>query len=100
MAVTIYTERILFTTGSDGEPTAAGVQISSGRTAPKFAVRAKREVILSAGVVGSPQILQLSGLGPAALLRRHQIPIVRDLSHVGRNLLDVGVIRALFGMQF
>ena len=92
MAVTIYTERILFTTGSDGEPTAVGVQISSGRTAPKFAVRAKREVILSAGAVGSPQILQLSGLGPAALLRQHQIPVVRDLLHVGRNLVDVGML--------
>jgi len=46
------------------------------------------EAILSAGAVNSPQLLQLSGVGPAAILQRHGIPVVRDLPAVGRNLQD------------
>ena len=49
--------------------------------------RATREVILSAGAIHSPTILQRSGIGPAALLRRHDIPVLADLP-VGQNLLD------------
>lgn len=51
-------------------------------------MRAGREVIVSAGAVGSPQLLQLSGLGPAALLQRHGIAVVKDCAAVGRNLQD------------
>lgn len=50
--------------------------------------RADREVILSAGALQSPQILQLSGVGPAALLRQHGIPVVVDAPDVGANLQD------------
>jgi choline dehydrogenase len=50
--------------------------------------RAAREVILSAGAVQSPQLLQLSGIGPADLLRRHGIPVLVDAPEVGRNLQD------------
>lgn len=50
--------------------------------------RAAHEVILSAGALQSPQLLQLSGVGPAALLRRHGIGIVADLPGVGANLQD------------
>ncbi|MGF1501007.1 MAG: GMC family oxidoreductase [Paracoccaceae bacterium] len=51
-------------------------------------VRARREVILSAGAIGSPKILQLSGLGPAEHLARLGIPVHRDMREVGRNLQD------------
>jgi choline dehydrogenase-like flavoprotein len=51
-------------------------------------VRATREVILSAGSLQSPQLLQLSGVGPADLLRRHGIDVVHDLPGVGQNLQD------------
>jgi choline dehydrogenase len=50
--------------------------------------RAKAEVILSAGAVNSPQILQLSGIGPGALLQRHGIEVIRDAPQVGANLQD------------
>ena len=50
--------------------------------------RARREVILCAGTVGSPQILLLSGIGPAAHLRSLGIPVVLDLPGVGANLQD------------
>lgn len=54
-----------------------------------------QQVILSAGAVGSPQILQLSGIGPAALLRRHGIEVIRDAA-VGDNLQDHLQIRCAY----
>lgn len=50
--------------------------------------RARREVIVSGGAYGSPQLLQLSGLGPADHLREMDIPVVRDMPAVGSNLHD------------
>lgn len=50
--------------------------------------RARGEVILATGAVNSPQLLQLSGVGPAALLARHGITVVEDRRGVGRNLQD------------
>jgi choline dehydrogenase len=49
---------------------------------------ARREVILAAGALQSPQLLQLSGIGPADVLARHGIPVVKDLKGVGANLQD------------
>lgn len=51
-------------------------------------VRARREVILSCGAIGTPQVLMLSGIGDAAYLRRFDIPVVHDLPGVGQNLQD------------
>ncbi|MDZ7870818.1 MAG: GMC family oxidoreductase N-terminal domain-containing protein [Rheinheimera sp.] len=51
-------------------------------------VLARREVIISAGAFGSPQLLQLSGIGPAGELQRLGIPVVCDLPGVGQNLQD------------
>ncbi len=58
------------------------------RNAGTFNASADREVILSAGALQSPQLLQLSGVGPAALLRGLGIHVVADSSEVGRNLQD------------
>ena len=66
--------------------TAVGVDWTSGGIAN--AARAEREVILSAGAIQSPQLLQLSGIGPADLLRRHGIEVVVDAPEVGENLQD------------
>ena len=54
------------------------------------------EVILCAGSIGSPQILQLSGIGPAALLQQHGIAVVQDLPGVGANLQDHLQIRSVY----
>jgi choline dehydrogenase len=65
---------------------ASGVEFVLGRQ--KFFARAAAETLLAAGAIGSPQILQLSGIGPAELLGRHQIPVVQHLPGVGENLHD------------
>ncbi|CAB3739189.1 GMC family oxidoreductase [Achromobacter kerstersii] len=52
------------------------------------AVRASREVIVACGAINTPKLLQLSGIGPADLLRQHGIDVVRDLPGVGENLSD------------
>ena len=54
----------------------------------KKIIRANKEVILSAGAIQSPQILQLSGVGPEKLLQEFNIPLVHDLPGVGENLQD------------
>ena len=59
---------------------------------------ARRETILSAGAIGSPQILQLSGIGPGALLARHGIPVVHDLP-AGENLQDHLQLRMAFKVK-
>ena len=50
--------------------------------------RARREIVVSGGAYGSPQLLQLSGLGPAEHLREMNVPVVRDIPGVGANLQD------------
>ena len=65
---------------------AVGVQAHVDGSSLTFGAR--REVILSAGAFGSPQILMLSGIGPAAQLQSHGIPVVHDLPGVGGNLHD------------
>jgi choline dehydrogenase len=62
-------------------------------------VEARRETILSAGSIGSPQTLQLSGIGPGALLQRHGIPVVHDLAGVGANLQDHLQLRMAFKVK-
>jgi choline dehydrogenase len=60
------------------------------------AISVRREVILAAGAIGSPQIMQLSGIGPGSLLQRLGIPVVRDLKGVGDNLQDHLQIRCAY----
>lgn len=73
---------------------AVGVRYRQGSVTKE--VRAGREVILSAGALQSPQLLQLSGVGPGALLRAHGIPVVHDLAGVGENLQDHLQLRVLY----
>ncbi|MFZ5668725.1 MAG: GMC family oxidoreductase [Pseudomonadota bacterium] len=77
--------RVLF----DGR-TAVGVEFR--RNGVARTARARAEVILAGGAVNSPQLLQLSGVGPGALLRAHGVEVVADLPGVGENLQDHYVI--------
>lgn len=65
---------------------AVGVEYSRG--GPTERVRAEREVVLAAGAIGSPMLLQLSGIGPAAVLEAAGVPVIHDLPGVGENLQD------------
>jgi len=62
-------------------------------------VRARREVILAAGSIGTPQLLQLSGIGPGALLQRHGIDVLLDKPGVGANLQDHLQIRTVYKVE-
>ncbi len=64
------------------------VGVETLRGGKKHSFKAKREVILAGGVINSPQLLMLSGVGPAADLRRHGIEVLADLPGVGQNLQD------------
>ncbi len=87
-------KRLLFTPGADGRPRCTGAEVWTGEALVE--VGASDELILSAGSIGSPQLLQLSGIGPAALLQQHGIPVLQDLPGVGANLQDHLQIRAVF----
>jgi choline dehydrogenase len=92
--------KVLFnTTGST--PQAIGVEVMSGQsmysadprhkpgtTGPKIQLFANKEVIVSGGTFNSPQILKLSGIGPADELKKFNISVVKDLPGVGENLAD------------
>lgn len=72
----------------------AGLRLlKNGRTVE---VGARREVILSAGAIGSPHLMQVSGLGPAGLLRDHHVPVAVDLPGVGENLQDHLQLRTVY----
>ena len=75
-------EKVLF----DGDKRAVAVQVREGDETRTF--NARCEVILAAGAVGSPKLLQLSGVADQALLRQHGIPVVRHSPAVGQNLQD------------
>ncbi len=65
----------------------------------KRTATAKAEVILAGGAVNSPQLLQLSGVGPAALLKEHGIAVVNDLPGVGENLQDHYVMTQTYRLK-
>ena len=81
--------RVLFEGGA-----AVGVEYVRG--GERHTACARGEVILSGGTFNSPQLLQLSGVGPADLLRAHGIPVVADLAGVGEDLQDHFQVRALY----
>ncbi len=60
---------------------------------------ARKAVILAAGAIGSPQLLQLSGVGPGALLARHGIPVFQEMAGVGEDLHDHLQIRMVFKVK-
>ncbi len=77
---------------------ATGVEFRLGPRGKQIA-KARREVILSAGAIGSPQILQLSGIGPAALLKEHGIEVEHNLPGVGENLHDHLQVRIIYKVK-
>lgn len=73
-----------------------GVEFAHSKDGPRYTVRSKKDVILSAGSIHSPQILLLSGIGPTEELNKHNIAVVHDLPGVGGNLVDHPVVDVYF----
>jgi choline dehydrogenase len=92
LETSVLVEKVVF----DGRR-AIGVQFRQGGRLME--ARARGEIILSAGAVASPVILQLSGVGPAAWLSAMDIPVVLDRPGVGNNLQDHLQQRAIFKVQ-
>ena len=88
-----HVQKLLFGHLSD-EKRCTGIQVQTKRGIETFA--ASREVLLSAGSIGSPQILQLSGVGNAELLKERGVIPAHELSGVGENLQDHLQIRTIY----
>ena len=91
-----HVERLLLETTEAG-PRCTGIVFTGGGT--QWQATARRETLLTAGAIGSPQLLQLSGIGPAALLHEHGIAPVVDAAGVGGNLQDHLQLRMVFKVQ-
>ena len=77
-------EKIIF----NGNKTATGVFVTDNTNNSTYTLSASREVIVSAGAFQSPQLLQVSGVGPKNVLDARNIPVVADRPGVGQNLQD------------
>ena len=89
-----HAKRIAIET-KDGKRRATGIDFVVEGQGEKSA-RARHAVVLAAGSIGSPQLLQLSGVGPASLLSQHGIPVVHEMKGVGENLHDHLQIRTVY----
>jgi len=89
--------KLIVQTQADGSLRCTGAQVWTGTE--MVAVKATREVVLSAGSIGSVQILQLSGIGPADLLQRQGVEVTHDLPGVGANLQDHLQIRSVYKVK-
>lgn len=93
-----HVEKIEFETKTgSGRPRARSVIVSDDFERKRFTAR--KEIILSAGAINSPQILQLSGIGPAALLKAHGIDVIHDSPGVGENLQDHLQLRMIYKVK-
>jgi choline dehydrogenase len=90
-----HAQRLLFE-NVEGATRCDGVQVRTPQGLEEARLAPGGQVLLAAGAIGSPQLLQLSGIGPAALLKQHGIEVVKDLPGVGGNLQDHLQIRAVF----
>ena len=99
--LTIWTDalvqQLIFASGAEGRPRCVGAEIATAQGLQR--VHAAREVVLAAGSIGSPQILQLSGVGAGELLQRHAVALRHELPGVGANLQDHLQIRAVFAVS-
>jgi choline dehydrogenase len=94
VATNAHASRIRFDT-ADGRCRATGVDYTVLGQGQQTAI-ATKSVILTAGAIGSPHLLQCSGIGPSGLLRERGVPVIRDTPGVGENLHDHLQIRTVY----
>ena len=96
-----HISRVLFDESAGGEGTrrATGVEVLPHGGGAPLQAHARGEVILCTGAIGTPQLLQLSGIGAGSLLQHHGIAVRHHLPGVGGNLQDHLQIRAVFSVQ-
>ncbi|KQT12483.1 GMC family oxidoreductase [Ramlibacter sp. Leaf400] len=92
-----HVKRLRLARGDDGALRCEGAEVWTGQELVQATARS--QVLLCAGSIGSPQLLQLSGIGAGALLQQHGVPVLHDLPGVGENLQDHLQIRAVFKVQ-
>lgn len=97
MWTSAHAAKLIVEPQADGSRRCTGVQVWNGKE--MVTAHATREVVLCAGAINSPQLLQLSGIGPAQLLRQHGIDVVHDLPGVGANLQDHLQIRSVYKVR-
>lgn len=86
--VTVLTESYVEAVTFDGRR-ATGIRYRAGSTTGEVReIEARREVIVSAGTLNTPRLLQISGIGPAQLLASIGVPVIHDSPGVGENLVD------------
>ncbi|MBU0541047.1 MAG: GMC family oxidoreductase [Gammaproteobacteria bacterium] len=99
--LTVWTQaqvkNLIIERNASGELVCNGALVVKG--GEEVAVKAVRETVLCAGAIGTPQILELSGIGQGSLLQRHGIDVKLDKPGVGANLQDHLQIRAVFKVQ-
>ncbi|XXH04087.1 hypothetical protein Hte_010498 [Hypoxylon texense] len=88
--VSTMAKKIIF----DGQKRATGVQVDTQGL--QYTIRARKEVIVSAGAFQSPQLLMVSGIGPKDTLQQHGIEVLQDSPGVGQNMKD----HVLFGSSY
>ncbi|TFK70321.1 alcohol oxidase [Pluteus cervinus] len=87
--------QVLFEKSEDGLR-ATGVEFTRAEGGARYQAQARKDVVLAAGAIHSPQILMLSGVGPAEELKKHNIDVLCDLAGVGSNLTDHPVVDIYF----
>ncbi|KAH8092604.1 aryl-alcohol-oxidase from pleurotus Eryingii [Cristinia sonorae] len=97
--VNTHVTKLINTAAAKKTPIMNKVELVQSRTSPRVQVSAKKEVILSAGVIGTPQLLQLSGIGNPADLATVGIPTLVNLPEVGYNLADHPLLANYFQVQ-
>ncbi len=91
-------QRLTFDGGDGGRLRCSGAEVRTAR-GDTVNVSARAEVVLCAGAIGSPHLLQRSGIGPGALLQSRGVALRHDLAGVGENLQDHLQVRAVYTVE-
>lgn len=86
-SITVYNGTLAQKINFDGAKKAVSVTVSTSG-GKSYTIKAKKEIIVSAGAFQSPQLLMVSGVGPAATLDKFDIDVVSNLAGVGQNMWD------------